>query len=239
MRRLGVLFTIAALTLPLTLSGCSEQTGSPEGSNKPAANTGQETTKSPEGEAAFVTALDEKKFISGKPNPAIPFPEEEFQLGRKLLLQKKYSEGEKVLKSKLDQAAQSATGQTKLGQYLVRLNNNLFAEGKTEESLKYAILASKIFYNQPPVQRPVPMWFFNVHLRQGLGYKLIGKNAESETHLRKAINVAASAPRGQVEFPWHRLCYTELIDTLERQKKKTQADIVRKDLKEFDATKAH
>ena len=116
-------------------------------------------------------------------------------------------------------AVKSSAGETKLGQYCVRLNNAYFYEKNYEKSLKYGILASKIFYKQPPAQRPMPFWFFNVNMFMGFDYKNINKYPESEAHLRKAINVADSAPAGQEDWPFHRLCYLELIDALKKDTK--------------------
>ncbi len=128
----------------------------------------QSTTTGRPGELAFVSDEELKSFVDGTPDHNVKFPEENFVNGRKLLVALKYNESEKVLKESLADAVKSSAGETKLGQYCVRLNNVLYYEAakiygkgdgpkpkyteKYQESLKYGILASRIFYKQPPAQ---------------------------------------------------------------------------------------
>lgn len=223
----------SALSLPFVLSGCSDP------STTPATSTTESTTpktgKALPGESDFVTPEEEKAYVENAPDPKVKFPEDEFVKGRKLRDELKAKDGETVLKSKLDDAVKSAAGETKLGQYCVRLNNVLHMQGKYKEALKYAILAGRIFYKQPPDKRPLPLWFFNVHLHQGLDYKKLRIFPEAEKQLRKAINFAAGAPAGQVDWHWHRLCYLELIDTLKLEKKKpAEIKVIEADLKNLE-----
>jgi hypothetical protein len=224
----------SALTLPFALSGCSD----PSTTTTTTATTDTSPAKPAvafPGEKAFVTPEEEKAYVENAPDTSVKFPEDEFVRGRKLRDQLKAAEAEKVLKSKLDDAVKSAAGQTKLGQYCVRLNNVLHMQGKEKEALKYAILAGHIFYKQPVEKRPLPLWFFNVHLHQGLGYKKLRIYPDAEKQLRKAINFAASAPAGQVDWHWHRLCYMELIDTLKLEKKKpAEIKVIEADLKNLE-----
>jgi hypothetical protein len=74
-------------------------------------------------------------------------------------------------------------------------------------------------------------WFFNVHMHMGFCYKYLGNYPEAEAQLRKAINVAASAPAGQEDWPFHRLCYIELIDTLAKDHKVPQSKQLKEELK--------
>jgi hypothetical protein len=242
MRRLDEMqrfLTLAAMAsivslAPMALTGCGTSEVAEESKKDSTPKVAQETGQ----ESDFVTPEDEEKFLKPRTKPStVEFPEAEFQEGRKLLMQQKPEQGAKVLLSKLDQAAEAAAGQTKLGQYLVRVNNNLFRINKLKEAQKYSILAARIFYAQPPEKRPTPMWFFNVHFRQGLGYKYLGFNKQAELQLRKAVNIASAAPSGQIDWYWHRLVYAELLDTLQREKKTEQAKIVAEQLKEFEKTK--
>lgn len=229
--------TSLLLITPLGLTGCSEPSEAP-----PKTGDGGKTppSKPPVPKALteddFVTQDEQKRFVDNAPDTSVKFPEAEFQEGRKFLEQQKPSEGEKILKSKLDDAVKSAAGDTRLGQYCVRLNNNLFAEDKDKEALKYNILATRIFYKQSPEKRPLPFWFFNVHLYQAMGYKRLRMWPEAEKQYRKAINIAAGAPTGQINWNWYRLCYLELIDTLLLEKKKAEAEQVKKDLKDLENT---
>ena len=228
----------AALSLPLGLTGCSEPTSSTTSGSTTGA--GRDDGKSDpvaqakSSEDMFVTAAEEKRFVTDSPDTKVTFPEAEFVKGRKLIDQLNVAEAEKVLMSKLDDAVKSAAGETKLGQYCARISTALHMEGKEKESLKYAILAGHIFYKQPTEKRPLPRWFFNVHLHQGLGYKKLRMFPEAEKQLRKAINFASSAPAGQVDWNWHRLCLVELIDTLGHEKKTNEAKVVKGELKALE-----
>jgi len=219
--------TFVSMAIPLGfLSGCGEQTPSTSGNGNQSGRVG---------ELQYVTDDELARFVDGTPDNSVKFPEEDFVAGRKLLLESKFAESEKAMKDGLDAAVKSSAGQTKLGQYCVRLNNPLYYEHKYKEALKYGILAGRIFYKQPPAQRPMPMWFFNVHMHQGFCYKYMGIYPEAELQLRKAINVAASAPSGQVDWGFHRLCYIELIDTLIKDKKKAETKKVQEELKNLEA----
>lgn len=219
----------ATLSLPLGLTGCSEpSTSTTSGSNADKVDPALQAQRS---EEMFVTAADEKRFVTDSPDTKVAFPEAEFVKGRKLIDQLNVAEAEKVLMSKLDDAVKSAAGETKLGQYCARISTALHIEGKDKESLKYAILAGHIFYKQPTEKRPLPRWFFNVHLHQGLGYKKLRMYPEAEKQLRKAINFASSAPAGQVDWNWHRLCLVELVDTLEHERKTSEVKVVKGELK--------
>jgi len=222
------LLALACLSVPLGLTtGCEPPAGTSGGSGGSAVSTR-------EGELAYVTDDELAKFVDGTPDHSVKFPEDNYAQGRKLLVANKYAESEQVLKDGIDAAVKSSAGETKLGQYCVRVNNALYQEHKLKEALKYAILASRIFYKQPPVQRTVPLWFFNVHMYMGFCYKYLGIYPEAEAQLRKAINVAASAPAGQVDWPFHRLCYVELLDTLSRDKKLKEHKQVELELKNLE-----
>jgi tetratricopeptide (TPR) repeat protein len=226
---------LICLSAPLgLLYGCGEET--------PTATTSGTTESQRPGELAFVTDDELAKFVDGTPDHSVKFPEENYVNGRKLLVKLKFNDSEKILRDGLPDAVKSSAGETKLGQYCVRLNNALYEEArkmfgqkgqndKYRDSLKYGILASRIFYKQPPAQRPMPFWFFNVNMYMGFAYKALGKLKESESHLRKAINVADSAPPDQEDWPFHKLCYMELIDALKKDKKAPEAKQIEDELK--------
>ena len=219
------LLSLASLSMTLgLLTGCGEPapTGGPD---KAATNNGRT------GELAYVTDDEIAKFVNGTPDNAVKFPEDAFVKGREDLLALKFADSEKVLREGMDAAVKSSAGQTKLGQYCIRMNNALYEEHKYKEALKYAILASRIFYKQPAEQRPVPLWFFNANMHEGFCYKYLGIYPEAEKQLRKAINVAGSAPAGQVDWRFHRLCYIELFDTLNKDHKAGEAKQVKEEMK--------
>ncbi|MBS1994133.1 MAG: hypothetical protein JSS83_26665 [Cyanobacteria bacterium SZAS LIN-3] len=221
------LLALASLSLSMILTGCTEPSST--------SGTGGQTGPAPRtGELAYVTDEEIAKFVDGTPDHTVKFPEKNFVEGRKLLLALKFTESEQVLKEGLPDAVKSSAGETKLGQYCVRLNNAIYELKRYKEALKYAILASKIFYKQPPVQRPVPLWFFNTHMHMGFCYERLSIYPEAESQLRKAINVAASAPAGQIDWGFHRLCYIELLDTLKKDKKMKEYKQVQEELKNLE-----
>lgn len=229
-----VCLVAAALSLPLGLTSCSEPSSTTSDNSNSDGSKSDQAAQTKSSEDMFVTAADEKRFVTDSADTKVAFPEAEFVKGRKLIDQLNVAEAEKVLMSKLDDAVKSAAGETKLGQYCARISTALHMEGKEKESLKYAILAGHIFYKQPAEKRPLPRWFFNVHLHQGLGYKKLRMYPEAEKQLRKAINFASSAPAGQVDWNWHRLCLIELIDTLGHEKKTNEAKVVKGELKALE-----
>lgn len=224
----------AALSLPLGLVGCSEPTSSTTSGSTTTDGKLDSAAQTKSSEDMFVTAAEEKRFVTDSPDPKVPFPEAEFIKGRRLLDQSNAAEAEKVLMSKLDDAIKSAAGETKLGQYCGRITTALRMQGKDKEALKYAILSGHIFYKQPAEKRPLPLWFFYLHLHQGLGYKKLRMFPEAEKQLRKAVNVASSAPKGQIDWNWHRLCLIELIDTLGHEKKTNEAKVIKGELKALE-----
>jgi hypothetical protein len=155
--------TLASLSLPLgLLTSCGEPNPSTSGGPDSAGPQSKRV-----GELAYVTDDELAKFVDGTPDHSVKFPEENYDQGRKLMLALKFEESKQTFKDGLDAAVKSSAGETKLGQYCVRYMNTLYQLHKYKEALKYAILASRIFYKQPPVQRPVPLWFFNVHMHMG------------------------------------------------------------------------
>jgi len=222
------LLMLATVSLSMSLTGCGEPPPT-SGTGTPGGQPGRV------GELAYVTDDEIAKFVDGVPDHTVKFPEKNFVEGRQKLLALKFTESEQVLKDGLNDAVKSSAGETKLGQYCVRLNNAIYELKRYKEALKYAILASKIFYKQPPVQRPVPLWFFNTHMHMGFCYQRLSIYPEAESQLRKAINVAASAPAGQIDWGFHRLCYIELLDTLKKDKKIKEYKQVQEELKNFEA----
>jgi tetratricopeptide (TPR) repeat protein len=233
---LAWLLTLVSLSLPLSLlTGCGEPPATTGGDNAATGGkAGKGTDTSKAGESDYVTDDEIAKYVNGTPDHSVKFPEDAFVKGRQDMLALKFSDSEKILRDGLNDAVKSSSGEIKLGQYCIRFCNTLYQEKKYKEAIKYAILASKIFYKQPPEQRPVPMWFFNDHMHLGLCYKNLGNNAEAEAQLRKAINVAASAPSGQIDWRFHRMCYIELIATLENDHKQKLIKAVKDDMKALE-----
>lgn len=183
--------------------------------------------------------VDEKKafqdtFIVGTPDVTVTFPEAEFAEAKKLKDARKFDSAEKLLMSKLDDAKVSARGTTQLGQYLVRLNNILFEEGKDKQAIQYGEVAEIIFYNQPIEKRPVAPWFVNIHSYLGMSYERLHDYANAEKSLKKAISIASGAPKAEVQPSWIKLIYQRLAAVYDAQKKKKEADLVKEQIKKLN-----
>lgn len=170
-------------------------------------------------------------FTKGTPDITVPFPEAEFAKAKELKEQKKLNTAEKLMMDKLEDARVAARGTTQLGQYLVRLNNILFEEGKDVQAVKYGEIAIKIFYDQPMAKRPIAPWFVNIHSYLGMSYERMNRYPEAEKQFQSAIRIASNAPRAEVADAWMNLLYQRLAACFDAQKKPEQAKKVRESLK--------
>jgi len=180
--------------------------------------------------------VDEKQafmdsFCKGEPDLTVTFPEAEFAKAKELQKGKKLNTAEKMMMDKLEDARISARGTTQLGQYLVRLNNILFEQGKDQQAVKYGEIAQKIFYDQPIAKRPIAPWFVNVHSYLGMSYERMGRYKDAEKQFQSAIRIATNAPRAEVADSWMNLLYQRLAACFDAQKKPDQAKKVRESLK--------
>ena len=164
--------------------------------------------------------LFEKSFTEGTPDPKVKFPEDEFARAKELRNEKKPDSAEKILLSKLDAAKKSAVGTTKLGKYLVRLNNVLYDQGDFRDAITYGEIALKIFYAQPLEKRPLAPWFVNIHTYLAWCYEAQTKFDKAEEHFLKAIQFSSSAPKAEVSDTWMKLLYMGLARTYKAQDKK-------------------
>ena len=186
-------------------------------------------TKADKGEVDE-SVLFEKTFTEGEPDLKVEFPEDTFAKAKDLRKEKKPQTAEKLLLNKLDQARKSSVGTTKLGKYLVRLNNVLFDQGKDEDATKYGEIALKIFYAQPLEKRPLAPWFSNIHSYLGMSYDRLAKYPEAEKHFLKAIKVSSAAPKAEVSETWMKLLYSGLAGVYKKQNKKEQELKVRQQM---------
>lgn len=169
-------------------------------------------------------AVDEQKkfeesFTKGEPDPKVEFPEQEYAQAKELRNQKKSQQAIKLLMSKLEQARLAGRGTTRLGLYLVRLNNVLYDDARDREAIKYGEIAVAIFRDQPLEKRPMAAQFVNIHSYLGFSYERLSKWQEAERNYLKAIQVAAGAPKAEVVPSWTRLLYDHLAMAYKAQKK--------------------
>lgn len=172
--------------------------------------------------------LFEKSFTEGTPDPKVKFPEDEFAKAKQLRKEQKPDSAEKILLSKIDAAKKSAVGTTKLGKYLVRLNNVLYDQGDFRDAITYGEIALKIFYAQPLEKRPLSPWFVNIHSYLAWSYESQVKFDKAEKHFKKAIQYSSSAPKAEVSDKWMKLLYQGLARTYKNQDKKEKWLKVRK-----------
>ena len=195
---LRVVGLVIAVSVSMTSFGCKKTTG----------------------EKVDQAVLFEKTFTEGEPDLTIEFPEEEFAQAKELRKEKKPGTAEKLLLSKLEVARKSSVGTTKLGKYLVRLNNVLFDQGNDRDAIKYGEIAQKIFYDQPLEKRPLAPWFVNIHSYLAMSYNRQLKYEEAEKHFKKAIQVSSNAPKAEVSESWMKLLYSSLADVYKAEGKK-------------------
>ncbi len=185
------------------------------------------------GDKADEAVQFEKSFTEGEPDLTIEFPEDEFARAKELRKDKKPDTAEKLLFSKLEAAKKSSVGTTKLGKYLVRLNNVLFDQGDDKNAIKYGEIALKIFYDQPLEKRPLAPWFVNIHSYLAMSYDRQRQLPEAEKHYLKAIQVSSNAPKAEVSESWMKLLYTHLADTYKAEGKKEAEKKVREQMFEL------
>lgn len=220
-----LLALLAPIVICSSLTGCTP--GGDEG-KQPSNTTNTGTGKKPETnvEETFATEAEIAKYVEAQPDNKFTFPESEFSEARPYIFnQNKPAIGEKILKEKLEEAVKSQAGQTKLGQYCVRLGVSLWNQGpsKQKEAMKYFLLAQRIFYKQPQEKRPMPNWFFNAHMHPGLYYNGERKFALAETEWRKCVNISAGAPLKLIPKEWRKISLQQLSIALKGQGKTEQA----------------
>jgi hypothetical protein len=221
------IFTIAVTSLT-ACSGGSEPSGG-KTSSKPSK---PEAPKEP----PLVTDEEISRYVDAEPDTKVAFPEAEFKEAHPYIFtQNKPGVGVEILKKHLDDAVKAQAGQTKLGQYCTRLGIGLWMQGgdKCKESMKYFLLAQRIFYKQPQEKRPMPNWFFNCHLYPGLYYNGQRKWAEAEQDWRKCINIAAGAPINLISKEWRKISLQQLHIALVGQGKTVEAKAVQEQLKKM------
>jgi tetratricopeptide (TPR) repeat protein len=173
----------------------------------------------------------EESFTKGEPDLKIEFPEKEYINAKELRAQKKSQQASKLLLSKLEDARMAGRGTTRLGLYLVRLNNVLYDSAQDRDAIKYGEIAVAIFRDQPLEKRPMAAQFVNVHSYLGFSYERLGKWAEAERNYLKAIQVASGAPKAEVSQNWIKLLYDHLAIAYKAQNKPEFEKKVREQMK--------
>ncbi|MDX1986830.1 MAG: hypothetical protein SFV17_09085 [Candidatus Obscuribacter sp.] len=223
-----LLALLTPLVIGASLTGCTPSGDDGKQPTSTSTNTSTGTGKQPVSgtEETFATEAEIAKYVEAQPDSKFTFPETEFSEARPYIFnQNKPAIGEKILKEKLEDAVKSQAGQTKLGQYCVRLGVSLWNQGpsKQKEAMKYFLLAQRIFYKQPQEKRPMPNWFFNAHMHPGLYYNGERKFALAETEWRKCVNISAGAPLKLIPKEWRKISLQQLSIALKGQGKTEQA----------------
>lgn len=222
---------LLTMSIPLSLTGCGGDTSKTVTGTVAGTKDGK-PAKPPE--EPLVTDAEVAKYVDAQPDSKYSFPEKEFTEARPYIFsQEKPAQGEKILKGKLEDAVRSQAGQTKLGQYCIRLGIALWDQGKQKEAMKYFILAQKIFYAQPQERRPMPNWFFNAHMYPGLYYNGIRNYPLAETEWKKCVNISVGAPTSLIQNDWRKVAMAQLVISLKAQGKNEQAKQVNEQMKKL------
>lgn len=223
----------------LVLSACDSQSTT---SSTSSPTSGKSTKKVPAKPKSIwdlpdplVSDEEIARFVDASPNPSVNFPERAFEEARPMILtQGKPADGEKILRDHLDEAVKSQAGQTKLGQYLVRLAVGLYEqkdEEKKKEAVKYCLLAQRIFEKQPPEKRPMANWFWNAHFYPATLYTQYKKYNQAEAEWTRCVNIATGAPESVISKNWRKFALTQLLYTAEKQgNNKDKCKIIQKQI---------
>lgn len=161
----------------------------------------------------YILESFEKPFLNGEKEKGSTFPEEAFEQAG-ALKRLNPQEAEKVLRQSLSMAQKSGSGTEKLGKYLVRLNNVLFAQGKDFAAIKYGEVAQKILMKKLApdtipsvvnVQSYIAMSYDRAAfkaLKEG-DYRLYkALSDKAKQNYKEAIRISDQAPPGKISPEW-------------------------------------
>ena len=129
---------------------------------------------------------------------------------RALILKKQFKEAETLLNSTLPQARKHKSD-SNYGRYIGLMGNALFSQNKSEQMIPYAEEALRVFYALPESSRPQASVLFANHSDLAISYQAQGELQKAEMQYQKAIDIAASAPKDQIDQNWLKICFKNLI----------------------------
>ncbi len=162
-------------------------------------------------------------------DPRVTFPLAEFEKSDTLIRQRKFKEAEQVLMSKFLDARKAKPGSVLLGRYYIRLLTSNEGLERYEKAIQFGEKGLQILYALPADKRGTAVPFFVGHSRLGQCYMYLGKLDEAERQFKKTINVAASAPKSEIDQEWLKGCYVALALVLHQEQKLAQEKIVKKE----------
>ena len=152
--------------------------------------------------SAKKTELTEHDYIIGEPDRKREFPIEAFKKAKELKNEKNLKEAESVLLENLEAARIAGKGTTRLGKYLLRLNNVLFALGKDEKAIKYGDIGVKLIAKDYKDAGELSGWLVNGQSHLAMSFQRQGKLKEALKMFNAAIETANQAPEGKVSSVW-------------------------------------
>ena len=161
--------------------------------------------------------LTENDYILGKPDKSIDFPSQSFEKAKALKKEKKLEEAEEILLNNLESARLAGRGTPKLGKYLIRLNNVLFARGKDKAAIKYGVIGVKLLALDNVHAKELSGWLVNGKSYLAMSYDRQRKFKKAVTQYKDAIDTAEQAPEGKVSKAW--------IKTLKQQRRKALSNL--------------
>ena len=154
--------------------------------------------------------LTEHDFILGEPDKSVSFPDDAFAQAKVFQKEKSLEEAEDLLITNLENARVAGRGTSKLGKYLIRLNNVLFARGKDKQAIKYGEIGVKLIALDLKNRDALIGWLVNGQSYLAMSLDRLKKYDKAIEQYNEVIELAESAPKGKVSAQW--------IKTLKQQK---------------------
>ena len=154
----------------------------------------------------------EHDYLMGKPDKEVEFPQEAFEQAKALKKEKKLDEAADLLLLNLDKARRAGRGTTRLGKYLLRLNNILFGQGKDEKAIKYGKIGLKLITKDYKNADQLSGWMVNGQSHLAMSFDRQRKFKNALKLYSEAIESANQAPEGKVSKTWLKFLKTKKIE---------------------------
>lgn len=167
--------------------------------------------------------LTELDYLLGDPDRSLTFPAEAFDQAKELKKEKRLEEAEDLMLNHLELARKAGKGTTKLGKYLIRLNNILFARGKDKAAIKYGEIGVKLLAKDYAHAKELSGWLVNGQSYLAMSYSRQKKYKKAIKNFEDAIQSAETAPEGKVSPAWIKSLKQQRRDALRILRKKASS----------------
>lgn len=154
----------------------------------------------------------EHDYLMGEPDKDVQFPQDAFEQAKVLKKEKKLDEAADLLLLNLDKARKAGRGTTKLGKYLLRLNNILFRQGKDKKAIKYGEIGLKLITKDYKNAEQLSGWMVNGQSHLAMSFERQGKLKNALKMYSESIESATQAPEGKVSKTWLKFLKTKKIE---------------------------